>query len=166
MWRPAARKAVSQVGAVACSHCSGWFGFAGWSLSAGACRRRMVPQRVTLVLPLCARAWPHSMGGIQMSWPWACWRARQSTRSTMVPWSPLPGVVRSRRVLMVSLVQLSCRRYQPRGMLRALPWRVAQRRSASRMVVGVTGGCSGSRGGGRGGCRGPARPRRRMGDPR
>ena len=65
----------------------------------------------------------------------------------MVSWRPLPGVVRSRRALTVSLVQLSCRRYQPRGELRALPWRVARRRSGSRMVVGVRGGCSGSRGG-------------------
>ena len=68
----------------------------------------------------------------------------------MVSWTPLPGVVRSQRALTVSLVQLSCRRYQPRGVLRALPWRVARRRSGSRMVVGVRGGCSGSRGGGGG----------------
>ena len=68
----------------------------------------------------------------------------------MVSWRPGPGVVRSRRALTVSLVQLSCRRYQPRGVLRALPWRVARRRSGSRMVVGVRGGCSGS-GGGRAG---------------
>ena len=46
--------------------------------------------------------------------------------------------------LTVSLVQVSCRQYQPRGVLRALPWRVARRRSGSRMVVGVRGGCSGS----------------------
>ena len=48
----------------------------------------------------------------------------------------------------MSLVQLSCRRYQSRGVLRALPWRVARRMSGSRMVVGVRGGCSGSVGGG------------------
>ena len=51
-------------------------------------------------------------------------------------------VVRSWRPLIVSLVQLSCRRYQPRGVLRALPWRVARRRSESPMVVGVRGECS------------------------
>ena len=69
MRRPAARRAVSRVGAVACSHCSGWFGFAGWSLSAGARRRRVVPQRVTSVLVSCVRAWPHSIGGMQTGWP-------------------------------------------------------------------------------------------------
>ena len=41
--RPAARRAVSQLGAVACSHCSGRFGSAGWSVSAGARRRCTVP---------------------------------------------------------------------------------------------------------------------------
>ena len=146
--RPAARRAVSRVGAVACSHCSGWFGSAGWSLSAGAQRRRMVPRRVTLVSVSCVRAWPHSLGGIQTSLPWACWRARQSSRSTMASWRPLAGVVRSWRALTVSLVQLSCRLYQPGGLLRAVPWRVARRRSGSRMVVGVRRECSaGSRGG-------------------
>ena len=148
MRRPAARRAVSRVGAVACSHCSGRFGSAGWSVSAGACRRRTVPRRVTLMPVSCVRAWPHSMGGIQTCWPWVCLRARQSTRSTMASWSPLPGVVRSRRALTVSLVQSSCRRYQPRGVVGALPWRVARRRSASRMVAGVRGGCPGSGGGG------------------
>ena len=69
----------------------------------------------------------------------------------MVSWRPSPGVVRSRRALTVSLVQLSYRRYQPRGVLRALPCRVARRRLGSRMVVGVGGGCSGSGGGGLGG---------------
>ena len=49
MRRPAARRAVSPVGAVACSHSSGWFGSPGWSLSAGARRRRMVRRRVTLM---------------------------------------------------------------------------------------------------------------------
>ena len=146
MQRSAARRAVSRGGAVACSHCSGWFGSAGWSFLAGARRRRVVPQRVTLVSVSCVRAWPHSIGGIQRCWPWACWRARQSTRSTMASWRPLPGVARSWRALTVSLVQLSCRRYQPRGVFRALPWRVAQRRSGLRMVVGVRGGCSGSGG--------------------
>ena len=48
---------------MACSHCSGWFGSAGWSFSAGARRRRVVPQRVTFVSVSCVRAWPHSMGG-------------------------------------------------------------------------------------------------------
>ena len=38
---------------------------------------------------------------------------------------------------MVSPVQLSCRRYQPRGVSRALPWRVARTRLGSPMVVGV-----------------------------
>ena len=47
----------------------------------------------------------------------------------------------------MGLVQLSCRRYQPRGVLRALPWRVARRRSGSRMVVGVRGGVLRVRGG-------------------
>ena len=145
--RPVAQRAVSRVRAVACSHCSGWFGSAGWSLSAGACRRRMVPRRVTLVLVSCVRAWPHTMKGIQTCWPWACWRARQSTRSTMVSWRSLPTVVSSRRALTVNFVQLSCRRYQPTGVLRALPWRVARRRSGSWTVVGVRGERSGSRGG-------------------
>ena len=147
MRRPAARRAVSRVCAVACSHSSGWFGSAGWSFSAGARRRRMVPRRVTLVSVSCVRAWPDSMGGIQTCWTWACCRACQCTRSTMASWRPLPGVVRSRRALTVSLVQLSCRRYQPRGVLRALPWRVAPRRSGSRMVASVSGGCFGSGGG-------------------
>ena len=39
----------------------------------------------------------------------------------------------------MSLVQLSCRWYQPRGVSRPLPWRVAQRRSGSLSVVGVRG---------------------------
>ena len=147
MRRPAARRAVSRVGALACSHCSGWFGSAGWSFSAGARRRRMVPRRVMLVSVSCVRAWPRSMGGIQTCWPWVYLRARQSTRSTMASWRPLPGVVNSRRALTVSLVQSSCRRYQPRGVVRALPWRVARRRSRSRMVVVVRGGCPGSGGG-------------------
>ena len=38
----------------------------------------------------------------------------------MASWRPLPGVVSSWRAWTVSLVQLSCRRYQPRGVLRAL----------------------------------------------
>ena len=151
MRRPAARTAVSRDGAVACSHRSGWFGSAGWSLSAGARRRRVVLRRVTLVSVSCVRAWPHSMGQIQTCWPWACWRACQRTRSTMASGRPLPGVARSRRALTVRLVQLSCRRYQPRGVSRALPWRVAGRRSGSKMVVGVRGGCSGSGGAWRGG---------------
>ena len=87
-------------------------------------------------------------GGIQTCWPRVCLRARQSTRSTMVSWRPLPGVVRSQRALTVSLVQSSCRRYQPRGVVGALSWRVARRRSGSRMVAAVRGGCPGSRGGG------------------
>ena len=152
-----ARRAVSRLGAVACSHCSGWFGSAGWSLSAGARRRRMVPRRVMLMSVLCVRAWPNSMGGIQTCWPWVCLRARQSTRSTMASWRPLPGVVKSSRALTVSLVQSSCRRYQPRGVIRALPWRVARRRSGSRMVAGVSGGCLVSGGVGWVGCRGRAR---------
>ena len=121
MRRPAARRAVSRVGAVACSHCSGWFGSAGWSFSAGARRRRMVPGRVTLVPVSCVRAWPHSIGGVQTCWPWVCWRAPQSTGSTMASWRLLPGEVRFLRALTVSLVQSSCRRYQPRWVLRALP---------------------------------------------
>ena len=156
--RLAARRAVSQVGAVACSHCSGWFGSAGWAFSAGARRGRMVSRCVMLVSVSCVRAWPHSIAGIQTCWPWACRRARQSTRSTMVSWRPLPGVV--------SLVQLSCRRYQARGVLRALPWRVARRRSGSRMVVDVRGVVLCVPGGaGWSGCRCPAHPRRRIGCP-
>ena len=96
MRRPAARRAVSRVGAVACSHSPGRFGSAGWSFSAGARRRRTVPRRVTLMSVSCVRAWPHSMGGIQTCWPWVCLRARQSRRSMIASWRPLPGVVRSR----------------------------------------------------------------------
>ena len=51
----------------------------------------------------------------------------------------------------MSRVQLSCRWYQPRGVFKALPWRAAWRRTGSRMVVGVRGGCSGSGGSWRGG---------------
>ena len=65
----------------------------------------------------------------------------------MASWRPLPGVVRSRRAVTVSLVQSSGRRYQPRGVVGALPWRVARRRSGSRMVAGVRGGRPGSGGG-------------------
>ena len=43
----------------------------------------------------------------------------------------------------VSLVKLSCWRYQPRGVSGTLPWRVSRRRLGSQMVVGVGGGCSG-----------------------
>ena len=140
MRRPAAQRAVSRVGAVACSHCSGRFGSAGWSFSAGARRRRTVPRHVTLMSVSCVRAWPQSLGEIQTCWLWVCLRARQSTRSTMASRRPLPGVVRSRRALTVSLVQSSCRRYQPRGVVGGLPWRVAWRRSGSQMVAGVRGG--------------------------
>ena len=66
----------------------------------------------------------------------------------MASWRPLPGVVRSRGALTVSLVQSSCRRYQTRGVVSTLPWRVARRRSGSRMVAGVRGGYPGSGGGG------------------
>ena len=69
----------------------------------------------------------------------------------MASWRPLPGVVRSRRALTVSLVQSSCRRYQPRRVVRALPWRLARMRSGSRMVAAVRGGFPGSGGGGLGG---------------
>ena len=65
----------------------------------------------------------------------------------MVSSRPLPGVVRSRRALTVSLVQSSCRRYQPRGVVGALSWTVARRRSGSLMVAGVRGRCPGSGGG-------------------
>ena len=106
------RRALSRVGAVACSHCSGWLGSAGWSFSARARRRVVVARRVR---------------------------------------RPLPGVARSSRALTVSLAQLSCRRYQPRGVCRALPWRVARRSSGSQMVVGVRRGFSGSWGAWRGG---------------
>ena len=69
----------------------------------------------------------------------------------MASWRPLLGMARSWRALTVSRVQLSCRRYQPRGVFKALLWRAAWSRSGSRMVVGVRGGCSGSGGGCRGG---------------
>ena len=52
----------------------------------------------------------------------------------MVSWNPFPGVARSRRVLTVILVRLSCRRYQPRVVSRTLPWRGARRRSGSLTV--------------------------------
>ena len=64
----------------------------------------------------------------------------------MVSWRPFPVPARSPRALTVSLVQLSCRRYQPRGVSRALPRRVARRTSGSLMVAGVRGGCPGSGG--------------------
>ena len=81
----------------------------------------------------------------------------------MASWRPLPGVVRSSRALTVSLVQSFCRRYQPRGVVGALSWRVARRRSGLRMVAGVRRGCPGSGGGvGWMGCRGLARLRRCM----
>ena len=51
----------------------------------------------------------------------------------------------------MSLVQLSCRRYQPRGVSRALPWRVARRMSGSLTVAGVRGGALGLWGVWRGG---------------
>ena len=70
--KPAARRAVSRLGAVACSHWSMWSESAGWSFSAGARRRRAVPPRLTLVPMLCVRAYLHSMGGIQMFWSWMC----------------------------------------------------------------------------------------------
>ena len=38
----------------------------------------------------------------------------------MAAWRPLPGVARSRRALTMSLVQLSCRQYQPKGVSKAL----------------------------------------------
>ena len=72
----------------------------------------------------------------------------------MASWRPLPGVVMSWRALTVSLVQSSCRRYQPRGVVGALPWRVARRRSGLRMEAGVTRGCPGSGRGGLDGLRG------------
>ena len=62
----------------------------------------------------------------------------------------------------MSLVQSSCRRYQPRGVVGAFSWRVARRRSGSRMVAGVRGGCPGSGGVGWMGCWDLARLRRRM----
>ena len=62
----------------------------------------------------------------------------------------------------MSSVQVSCSRYQPRGVLRGLLWRVARRRSGSRMVVSVRGRCSWSGGAGLGGLLCPARPCGRM----
>ena len=64
----------------------------------------------------------------------------------MVSCRPVPAVARSRRAWTVSFVELPCRRYQPWGVPRALPWRVAPRRSGSLMVSGVRAGCSGSGG--------------------
>ena len=52
----------------------------------------------------------------------------------------LPRVAGSQRALTVSLVQLSCWQYQPRGVFGALPGRAARRRSGSLMVAGVEGG--------------------------
>ena len=49
-------------------------------------------------------------------------------------------------LLGVSLIQLTCRRYQPSGVSRAMPWRAARRGSGLLMVVGMRGGCSGSGG--------------------
>ena len=69
----------------------------------------------------------------------------------MASWRPLPGLAGSRRASTVNLVQLSCRRYQPRRVSTTPPWRVARRRSGSRMVVGVRGGCFGSGGARQGG---------------
>ena len=67
----------------------------------------------------------------------------------------LPRVARSLRALTVSLVQLYYRRYEPRGVSRALPWRVARRRPGSLMVSGVRGGALVSGVSSRVGCRGP-----------
>ena len=75
---------------------------------------------------------------------------------------PLPAVVGSRKALTVSLVQSSCRRYQPRGVVWALLWRVARSGSGSRMVARVRGGAPSPGGVGWMGCRGLARLRRRM----
>ena len=118
--RPVAQRAVSQYGAVACSHFSGWFGSAGWVFSAGARRRRMVSLCVTWVSVSCVRAWPHSMEGIQMCWSHVCWRVLQRTRSTLASRRPFSGMPRSRRAVTMSFVELSCRQYQPRGVSRAL----------------------------------------------
>ena len=63
-------------------------------------------------------------------------------------WSPggLSRDCRARRALMVSVVQLFCRQYHPRGVPRALPWRISRRRSGSLMATGGRGGCFGSGG--------------------
>ena len=80
--RPAARRAVSQAGAVACFQCSRSFVSAGWPLSAGARGRRMVPRRVTLVSVSCVEAWPHSTGGIQTARSaTSSWRGKPTTSS-------------------------------------------------------------------------------------
>ena len=73
----------------------------------------------------------------------------------MVSWRPFFGLARPRRALTVSLVQLSCTWYQPRGVSRALPWKFARTRSGSLTVARVRGGCPWSGAS----CRGPARPR-------
>ena len=62
----------------------------------------------------------------------------------------------------MSLVESSCRQYQPGGVVGALSWRVARRRSGLRMVAGVRGGAPGPGGLGWMGCRGLVRLRRRM----
>ena len=157
---------MSRLGAVPCSGCSGRSGSAGWSFSAGARRRCVLPLLVTWVLVSCVRAWPHSMEGIQMRCSCVCWRDLQRTTSTMASWRPLPWVARSRRALTVSLVQLCCRRYQPRGVSRALPWRAACRRLGSLIAVGVRGGALGPGGSDGVGCRGLARLRRWVCGPR
>ena len=60
----------------------------------------------------------------------------------MVSWRHFPRVTRSWRDLTVDLVKLSCRRYQPRRVSGALPWRVARRSPGSLTVAGVMGGVS------------------------
>ena len=56
-------------------------------------------------------------------------------------------MARSRRALTVSPVECSCRRYQPAGLSRVLPWSAAWGSFGSPMVVGVRGGYSGPQGG-------------------
>ena len=123
---------------------------AGWSFSAGACRRWMVPLLVQVSVS-CVRAWLHSTGGIQTCLSRVCRRALWRMRFMMVWWTPLSGPLRSRRALMVRAVQLSCRRYQPKGVSTALPWRAAWRSLGSLIIVAVRGGCLGSGGAWRGG---------------
>ena len=63
----------------------------------------------------------------------------------MVSWRPFPGSARSQRALKGSLVKPPWRQYQPRGVSRALPWRVARRRMGSLTVAFVRQRCPGQR---------------------
>ena len=74
----------------------------------------------------------------------------------MDSWSPFLAMASSWRALAVSLVQLSCRRYQLRGSSRVLPCKAARRMLGSLMVACVRGGALGPGVSGRVRCRGLA----------